>query len=208
MWKKLYSNSGLILLAILAAGVWTSNLYTFIRQSPKLSSTAETQTAPDVRELGRRVKAKYPGAYDDLTDEDLGRRVKAKYPGAYDDFTDTPAAQLSPTPTPRKSAEEILGITPQPPPGPRLSAVEIYEQEQRRQQQQASPSPTLSLVEIEQRTKELELELERSKTAVDKFVRQRRPGAIAICRDGTYSYSANRRGTCSHHGGVAQWLSR
>jgi hypothetical protein len=92
MWKKLYSNSGLILLAILAAGVWTSNLYTFIRQSPKLSSTAETQTAPDVRELGRRVKAKYPGAYDDLTDEDLGRRVKAKYPGAYDDFTDTPAA--------------------------------------------------------------------------------------------------------------------
>lgn len=48
---------------------------------------------PDVRELGRRVKAKYPGAYNDLDDGDLGRRVKAKYPGAYDDFTDTPAAQ-------------------------------------------------------------------------------------------------------------------
>jgi hypothetical protein len=31
-------------------------------------------------------------------------------------------------------------------------------------------------------------------------------GATAICRDGTYSYSAHRRGTCSHHGGVAQWL--
>lgn len=31
-------------------------------------------------------------------------------------------------------------------------------------------------------------------------------GASAICNDGTYSYSANRRGTCSHHGGVAQWL--
>lgn len=28
----------------------------------------------------------------------------------------------------------------------------------------------------------------------------------AICRDGTLSYSAHRRGTCSHHGGVAQWL--
>lgn len=28
----------------------------------------------------------------------------------------------------------------------------------------------------------------------------------AICRDGTYSYSSNRRGTCSHHGGVARWL--
>ncbi|HEX8396392.1 MAG TPA: thermonuclease family protein [Pyrinomonadaceae bacterium] len=31
-------------------------------------------------------------------------------------------------------------------------------------------------------------------------------GASALCRDGTYSYSANRRGTCSSHGGVAQWL--
>jgi hypothetical protein len=31
-------------------------------------------------------------------------------------------------------------------------------------------------------------------------------GASALCADGTYSYSANRRGTCSHHGGVSQWL--
>jgi ferredoxin-like protein FixX len=31
-------------------------------------------------------------------------------------------------------------------------------------------------------------------------------GATAICRDGTYSYSQNRRGTCSKHGGVAKWL--
>lgn len=31
-------------------------------------------------------------------------------------------------------------------------------------------------------------------------------GASARCRDGTYSYSQNRRGTCSHHGGVAEWL--
>src|SRR5262249_13995752 len=29
-------------------------------------------------------------------------------------------------------------------------------------------------------------------------------GATALYADGTYSYSANRRGTCSHHGGVAQ----
>ena len=27
----------------------------------------------------------------------------------------------------------------------------------------------------------------------------------ALCRDGTYSYSSGR-GTCSHHGGVRQWL--
>ena len=31
-------------------------------------------------------------------------------------------------------------------------------------------------------------------------------GATAICRDGTYSYSQSRRGTCSHHGGVKTWL--
>jgi len=32
------------------------------------------------------------------------------------------------------------------------------------------------------------------------------PGATAICADGTYSFSQNRRGTCSYHGGVRSWL--
>lgn len=31
-------------------------------------------------------------------------------------------------------------------------------------------------------------------------------GATAECKDGTYSFSKNRRGTCSHHGGVKRWL--
>lgn|GEM_PF-430856 len=31
-------------------------------------------------------------------------------------------------------------------------------------------------------------------------------GATALCRDGTYSFSRSRRGTCSHHGGVSKWL--
>ena len=31
-------------------------------------------------------------------------------------------------------------------------------------------------------------------------------GATAICNDGWISYSAHRRGTCSHHGGVRVWL--
>ena len=30
-------------------------------------------------------------------------------------------------------------------------------------------------------------------------------GASAQCRDGTYSFSAHRQGTCSHHGGVEVW---
>ena len=139
MWKKLYSNSGLILLAILAAGVWYSNLQTHLQ--PK--------TTPPIDAVAS------PSQPQGLTAEDRRR---------------------------------------------------IFFAEQAAKQAQASPSPTVSLVEIEQRTKELELELERSKTAVDEFVRQRRSGATAICADGTYSYSASRRGTCSHHGGVAQWL--
>jgi hypothetical protein len=32
------------------------------------------------------------------------------------------------------------------------------------------------------------------------------PGATAQCRDGTYSFSQHRSGTCADHGGVAQWL--
>lgn len=31
-------------------------------------------------------------------------------------------------------------------------------------------------------------------------------GASAQCRDDTYSFSQNRRGTCSHHGGVMKWF--
>ena len=31
-------------------------------------------------------------------------------------------------------------------------------------------------------------------------------GASAQCRDGSYSFSRHRSGTCSHHGGVARWL--
>ena len=31
-------------------------------------------------------------------------------------------------------------------------------------------------------------------------------GATAQCRDGSYSFSQSRSGTCSHHSGVAKWL--
>jgi hypothetical protein len=32
------------------------------------------------------------------------------------------------------------------------------------------------------------------------------PGASAQCRDGSYSFSLHHSGTCSHHGGVSQWI--
>lgn len=31
-------------------------------------------------------------------------------------------------------------------------------------------------------------------------------GAAARCRDGTFSFSQSRSGTCSHHGGVGRWF--
>jgi hypothetical protein len=31
-------------------------------------------------------------------------------------------------------------------------------------------------------------------------------GATARCEDGTFSFSESRSGTCSHHGGVSEWL--
>jgi hypothetical protein len=32
-------------------------------------------------------------------------------------------------------------------------------------------------------------------------------GATAQCKDGTYSHAKTHRGACSHHGGVAKWMS-
>jgi hypothetical protein len=46
-----------------------------------------------VVDLGKAVKQKYAGAYDDLDDADLGRRVQAKFPGAYDDYAPVAAPQ-------------------------------------------------------------------------------------------------------------------
>lgn len=46
-----------------------------------------------VLDLGRQVKAKYPGQYDDMEDGVVGSKIKAKYPGSYDDYTEMPTPQ-------------------------------------------------------------------------------------------------------------------
>jgi len=48
-----------------------------------------------IEDLGKRVKAKYPGTYDDLPDAEVGKKVKAKFPGAYDDYVDAPVHQVA-----------------------------------------------------------------------------------------------------------------
>ena len=42
----------------------------------------------------------------------------------------------------------------------------------------------------------------------DEFTKRVGLRDTAICAEGTYSYSANGRGACSHHGDVGQGLSR
>lgn len=63
---------------------------------------------PAIEELGKKIKAKYPGAYDDMDDRSLALKIQSKYPGAYDDFTDVSASPLpsvtAPSITPRQPA--------------------------------------------------------------------------------------------------------
>lgn len=42
--------------------------------------------------LAQKIKAKYPGVYDDLSDADLESKIDAKYPGVYADVPHTAAA--------------------------------------------------------------------------------------------------------------------
>ena len=50
---------------------------------PADASRDEIREVLTAEALGKRVKEKYPGVYDDLADVELGRKVKGKYPEAY-----------------------------------------------------------------------------------------------------------------------------
>src|SRR4051812_34464657 len=73
--------------------------------------------AQTIFDLGALVKAKYPGSYDDLPDDEVGRKVKAKFPGSYDDFTDAPAPAARPL-----SLPSPLANVQRPPANPELMA--------------------------------------------------------------------------------------
>lgn len=47
---------------------------------------------PDDLTLAQRIRAKHPGAYDDIDDVALEDKVRAKFPGVYDDIRQTEAA--------------------------------------------------------------------------------------------------------------------
>lgn len=76
----------------------------------------------------------------------------------------------------------------------------------------AVETETETKIKTKQETKSVPLSNDNYYTNVDgnkvhspAYAPSRPAGASARCRDGTYSFSQNRRGTCSHHGGVAEW---
>ncbi len=66
---------------------------------------------PEPQTLVERVRAKYPGAYDDLSDTELDAKVRAKYPGVYDDLPKPASKSGPPTLT---GLDQARGIGPEP----------------------------------------------------------------------------------------------
>lgn len=63
-------------------------------------------------QLAQMVRAKHPGAYDDLDDQALDRMVRAKYPGAYDDIPGPDQAGSGPVSRFVSGAWEMLNPVP------------------------------------------------------------------------------------------------
>lgn len=64
----------------------TTSWFAEIRRLPEARDTLEGSERHDanrLEKLGREVKAKYPLAYDDLTDYELGDRFEQRHPGSY-----------------------------------------------------------------------------------------------------------------------------
>lgn len=72
-----------------------------------------------VIDLGQKVKAKYPGQYDDLSDAEVGLKVQQKFPGQYDDFTG-----VSKSPVKQTLAEGLADVVNAP--GPLKSASTLF----------------------------------------------------------------------------------
>jgi len=107
----------------------------------------------------------------------------------------TKVAPISPSPTPTvtKSIQEVTPtLTPTPTPTPRPT-IQIY--------YQPTPTPTPGLSNDNSY-----INVNGNQVHSPAYSNTTPAGATAICGDGTYSFSQHRSGTCSHHGGVSQWL--
>jgi hypothetical protein len=65
----------------------------------KVGSLGAELKRPTVIDLGRAVKAEYPGQYDQMSDWELGRAIKQQYPEQFGDFFDVELdSEASPKP--------------------------------------------------------------------------------------------------------------
>lgn len=62
-------------------------------QPPAPSPTINVDNSYRFASLGQRVKAVYPGVYDNVDDGELGKIVATKYPGVYDQLIDSGTPQ-------------------------------------------------------------------------------------------------------------------
>lgn len=104
-----------------------------------------------------------------------------------------PAPSINPSPTPSPSLKPSPIIKPSPSP----KAVK-----------QPSPIPSPTTVTQNNPTEEVKYYTNSEGNTVQSPTHydSAPAGASAKCNDGTYSFSQSRRGTCSGHGGVAEWL--
>jgi len=111
--------------------------------------------------------------------------------------TSTIRPTIAPTATPI-----FLEATIQPTTFPTLTPTELTITPQ----QEVSPTQTpIQLEQVPQPTAEPTM-IEAPEVASQAATQTVPVEATAICRDRSYSFSHSRRGTCSHHGGVAMWL--
>ena len=62
--------------------------------------------------LAQRIRTKYPGAYDDLSDQQIEASVRATFPGVYDDIptTEQSTAQADPPSLARRAAGAVADV--------------------------------------------------------------------------------------------------
>lgn len=119
--------------------------------------------------------------------------------------TDSAAAAPQPA-AQEQSAAAVNGVVPSTSPSPVPDAAQAEQVQAAPQQSEAQPTQ-------EQQGSDLSNNSYYTNSAGDQVHSPAYDtdsdvpaGASARCGDGTYSFSESHRGTCSHHGGVSEWL--
>lgn len=123
-------------------------------------------------------------------------------------FSPSPKVPLANPPSPTPSPSSVAS------PSPATTASPVVQSATVKQVVAASPSPTSTPTQLlNASTAQTTTQSNGTYTNVDGNQVQRPTysdtvpaGATARCKDGSYSFSQHRSGTCSGHGGVAQWL--